>query len=90
VAVTTDGGGTAAVETGMALPVQGVQKTDPRLEKGFLDRRLAAPEKKKVKKPAGLKRDLLDGGRTAWALAQQYRLGTCSAVRAQYFIMDID
>jgi hypothetical protein len=39
----------------MVLPVQGVQKTGPRPEKWFLDRRLAVPEKKKVKKLAALK-----------------------------------
>ncbi len=42
-AVTADGAGTAAVETGMALPVQGMQKTGPQQEKWFLDRHLAAP-----------------------------------------------
>jgi hypothetical protein len=34
----------------MAPLVQGMQKTGPRLEKRFLDRCLAAPEKEKVKK----------------------------------------
>jgi hypothetical protein len=33
VAVTTNGAGTAAVETGMAPPVEGVQKTSLRLKK---------------------------------------------------------
>ncbi len=33
VAVTTEGAGTAAVETGMAPPVEGVQKTSLRLKK---------------------------------------------------------
>jgi hypothetical protein len=32
----------------MAPPVQGMHKTGPQPEKWFLDRRLAAPEKKKV------------------------------------------
>jgi hypothetical protein len=53
--VTADSTGMAAVETGMAPLVQGVQKTSPRLEKRFLDCRLVAPGKEKVKKPAGLK-----------------------------------
>jgi hypothetical protein len=35
-----------------------------------MDRRLVAPEKKKVQKPAGLKRDLLGCAGTAWALAR--------------------
>jgi hypothetical protein len=70
VAMTADGVGTAAVETGMAPPVQGMQQTSQRPEKQFLDCQLAAPEKKKEKKPAGLKQDPLGGGKTAWALAR--------------------
>jgi hypothetical protein len=68
VAVTADSAGTAAVETGMALPVQNVQKTGP--EKWFLDCRLAEPNKKK--KPGGLKT------RPAWW--RQDRLCACLAV----------
>ncbi len=70
-AVNADSAGTAAVETGMARPVQGVQKTGLRPEKWFLDRRLAAPNKKE-KKPGGLKT------RPAWWW--QDRLCACPAV----------
>ncbi len=49
-AVTADGADTAAVETGMVLPVQGMQKTGPQPKKRFLDCCLAVPEEKKVKK----------------------------------------
>jgi hypothetical protein len=56
----------------MAPPVQGVQKTGLRPEKQFLDCRLAAPEKKKEKKPAGLKT------RPTWW--RQDRLGACPVV----------
>jgi hypothetical protein len=70
--VIADGVGTAAVGTGMVPPVQIVKKTGPRLEKRFLDRRLAAPEKEKVKKPVGLKM------RPAWW--QPDPLGACPAV----------
>ncbi len=69
VAMTADGAGTAAVETGMTPPVQSMQKTSPRPEKQFLDCQLAAPEKKKEEKPAGLKT------RPAWW--PQDCLGTC-------------
>ncbi len=49
-AVTADGADTAAVETGMVPLVQGVQKTGLQPKKRFLDRCLAVPEEKKVKK----------------------------------------
>jgi hypothetical protein len=70
--VTADGAGTSALETGMAPLVQGMQKTGPRLEKQFLDHRLAAPEKGKEKKPEGLK------ARPTWW--QRDRLGVCWVV----------
>ncbi len=70
-AVTTGNAG-AAVETVLAPPSQGVQKTRQRLEKRFLDRRLAVPDEEKVKIPVGLTT------RPAWR--QQDRLGACPAV----------
>ncbi len=45
-AVTAGGAGTAAVETGMAPQVQGMQKTGPQPEKRFLDRHLTVPEER--------------------------------------------
>ncbi len=53
-AVTADGAGTDAVETGMAPPVQDMQKTGRRPEKQFLDHCWAAPEEEKAEKPVGL------------------------------------
>ncbi len=53
----------------MAPPVKGVQKTSPRPENQFLDRHLAALEKGKVNKPAGLKM------RPAWW--RRDHLGAC-------------
>jgi hypothetical protein len=61
VAVPIDGTGTASVEAVKAQPVPGVQKSPQRVGKLFRDRLVAAPEKK-VKKPAGLKRDPLGCG----------------------------
>jgi hypothetical protein len=46
---------TAPVEAVKALPVPGVQKPPRQVGKRFRDRRVAAPEKRKVKRPAGLK-----------------------------------
>jgi hypothetical protein len=60
------------VEAVKALPVPGVQKPPRRVGKRFRDSFVAAPEKKKVKKPVGLKT------RHAWL--QQDRLGTNPAV----------
>jgi hypothetical protein len=53
--VSVDGMGTASVEAVKALPVPGKQKPPCRVGKRLQDRFVAAPEKKKVKKPAGLK-----------------------------------
>jgi hypothetical protein len=47
--------GTAFVEAVKAPPVPGMQKLSRRVRKQFRDRRVAAPMKEKVKKPAGLK-----------------------------------
>jgi hypothetical protein len=69
--VPVDGTGTASVEAVKAPPVPGVQKSPHRVGKQFRGRLVMAPKKKKVKKPAGLKRDLLGCGRTAWARARQ-------------------
>jgi hypothetical protein len=60
--VPVDGTGTASVEAVKALPVPGVQKPPCRVGKRFRDCFVVAPEKKKVKKPAGLKM------RPAWLL----------------------
>jgi hypothetical protein len=54
--------GTASVEAVKVLPFPGVQKPPWRIGKWFLDRRVAAPMKEKVKKPAG-KRDPLGCGK---------------------------
>ncbi len=67
-----DGTGTASVEAVKALPVLGVHKPPRRVGKRFRDSFVEAPEKKKVKKPVGLKT------RRAWL--QQDRLGTSPAV----------
>ncbi len=66
--------GTASVEAAKALPVPvlGMQKPPRRVGKQFQDHFVAAPEKKKVKKPAGLKM------RPAWLW--QDRLGMSPAV----------
>ncbi len=71
-AVTIDRTGTVSLEALMAPPVQGMQKTGPRVEKQFLDHRLAAPEENKAEKPAGQQT------RPAWW--QQDHLGACPAV----------
>ncbi len=65
-AVPADEMGTASLEAVKVLPFPAVQKTPWRIGKWFLDRRVAAPMKEKVKKPAG-KRDPLGCGKTAWA-----------------------
>jgi hypothetical protein len=70
-AVSDDGTGTASVAPVMVLPVPGVQKPPRRVGKRFLDRLVAAPEKK-VKKPAGLRM------RPAWL--RQDHLGANLAV----------
>jgi hypothetical protein len=55
VAVPVDGTGTVSVAPVMAPPVPGVQKPPRRVGKQFRDRLLVAPEKEKVKRPAGLR-----------------------------------
>ncbi len=50
-----DGAGIMSVEAVKAPPVPGVQKPPCRVGKWFQDRFVVAPEKKKVKKPPGLK-----------------------------------
>jgi hypothetical protein len=64
VAVTADGAGTAAVETGMVPLVQGRQKTSLGQEKRSLDHCLVAPEKMKEKKTSGSKNEtcLMEAG----------------------------
>ncbi len=54
VSVPVDGTGTASVAPVMAPPVPGVQKPPCRVGKRFQDRLVAAPEKEKLKRPAGL------------------------------------
>ncbi len=80
-AVTADGAGTAAEETVMVPPVQGVPKIGPRPEKRFLNCRLAAPQNKRVKKPAGLKtgwrQDCLALARCSAAVSQTARHDIC-------------
>ncbi len=71
-AVPIDGTGTASVAPVMAPLVPGMQKPSHRVGKRFRDRLVAAPEKKKVKRPAGLRT------RPAWL--QQGRLGASPAV----------
>ncbi len=68
-----DGTGTASVEAVKALPVPGMQKPPRWVRKRFRDRRMAAPEKKKVNKPAGLET------RPAW-LRQDRRAALWRAV----------
>jgi hypothetical protein len=70
--VPIDETGTASVEAVKAPPVPGVQKPPHRIGKRFQDRCVAAPEKRKVKKPAGLKT------RPPWL--RQERLGVNPAV----------
>jgi hypothetical protein len=71
-AVPVDGTGTAFVEAVKAPLVPGVQKPPRRVGKRFRDCRVAAPEKRKVKKPVGLKM------RPAWL--RQDCLGASPAV----------
>jgi hypothetical protein len=71
-AVSVDETGTASVEAVKAPPVPGVQKPPRRVGKRFRDRRVAAPMKRKVKRPAGLRT------RPAWL--RQDRLGASPAV----------
>ncbi len=54
-AVLVDGTGTVSVAPVMALPVPGVQKPPRRVGKRFRDLLMAAPVKKTVKRPAGLR-----------------------------------
>ncbi len=63
VAVPVDGTGTVSVAPVMAPPVPGVQKPPRQVGKRFWDRLVAAPGKKKVKRPAGLRT------RPAWSAA---------------------
>ncbi len=63
--------GTASVEAVKAPLVPGVQKPPRRVGKRFQDRHVAAPEKRKVKKPVGLKT------RPPWL--RQERLGANTA-----------
>jgi hypothetical protein len=70
--VTVDETGTASVKAVKALPVPGVQKPPRQVGKRFRDCRVAAPEKKKVKRPAGLRK------RPAWL--RQDHLGASPAV----------
>jgi hypothetical protein len=72
VAVPVDGTGTTSVAPVMVSPVPGVQKPPRRVGKRFQDRLVEAPEKKKVKRPLGLRT------RPAWL--QQERLGASLAV----------
>jgi hypothetical protein len=53
--VPADGTGTAFVEVVKAPSVPGMQKAPCQVQKRFRDRRVVAPMKEKVKKPAGLK-----------------------------------
>ncbi len=53
--MSVDETGTASVEAVKASPVPGVQKPPRRVGKRFRDRQVAAPEKKKVNRPAGLR-----------------------------------
>ncbi len=71
-AVPVDGTGTASVAPVMALPVAGVQKPPRWVGKRFRDCLVAVPEKKKVKRPVGLRT------RPAWL--QQDRLSGTLAV----------
>ncbi len=71
-AVPVGGTGTASVAPVMAPPVLGMQKPPRRVGKRFRDRLVAAPEKEKVKRPAGLRM------RPAWL--RQDRLGVSPAV----------
>ncbi len=71
-AVPVDGTGTASEAPVMAPPVPGVQKPPRQVGKWFLDHLVAAPEKKQVKRPAGLRT------RPAWLW--QDRLGASPAV----------
>ncbi len=71
-AVPVDRTGTASVAPVMAPPVPGVQKPPPRVGKWFRDHLVAAPEKEKVKRPAGLRK------RPAWL--RQDCLGASPAV----------
>jgi hypothetical protein len=71
-AVSVEETGTASVEAVKAPPVPGVQKPPHQVGKRFRDRHVAAPKKKKVKRPEGLRT------RPAWL--QQDRLGTSPAV----------
>ncbi len=69
--VPVDGMGTLSVGAVKAQPVLGIQKALHQVGKWFRDRFVAVPEKRKVKKPVGLKT------RPAW-LWQDY-LGTSMA-----------
>ncbi len=71
-AVPVDETGTTSVEAVKVPPVLGVQKPPRWVGKRFQDRRVVAPEKRRVKKAAGLKT------RPAWL--QQDRLGANPAV----------
>jgi hypothetical protein len=61
-----------------SLPVPGVQKPPCRVGKRFQDC-LGVEPKRKVKKPAGLNRDLLGCDRTAWAATRQSATATRAA-----------
>jgi hypothetical protein len=71
-AVPVDETGTASVEAVEEPPVLGMLKPPRRVGKRFRDRLVAAPKKKKVKRPAGLRT------RPAWL--QQDRLSASPAV----------
>ncbi len=71
-AVSVDETGTAFVEAVKAPPVPGLQKPPRQVGKRFRDRHVAAPKKKKVKRPASLRM------RPAWLW--QDRLGASPAV----------
>jgi hypothetical protein len=72
VAMPVDGTGTASVAPVVAPQVPGVQKPPLRVGKQFWDCLVVTPEKKKVKRPGGLRT------RPAWS--QQDRLGASPAV----------
>ncbi len=62
---------TASLEAVKVPPVPGVQKPPHWVGKRFRVCLMAAPGKKKVKKPGGLKTRPIGCGRTAWAQTRQ-------------------
>jgi hypothetical protein len=76
-----DGTGTASVEAVKAPLVPGVQKPPSRVGKQFQDRLVAAPAKKKVKKPVGLKTRPLGCGKTTWARTRRPAAASQAASR---------